>query len=73
VRTGELAVRVGKGRFTSALVTNSTLPTELARGLSELDGGWLFVNPGLGTGKYARFRFLCPPEASVLKLVSRSS
>lgn len=54
-----------------ALVTNSTLPTRLARGLSRIDGGWLFVSPGLGTGKFAPFRFLCPPEASVLELVPR--
>jgi uncharacterized protein len=52
-----------------ALVTNSTLPTSLARGLSQLRNGWLFVTPGLGTGKYARFRFLCPPEASLIRLV----
>jgi predicted MPP superfamily phosphohydrolase len=55
--------------FLGALVTNSTLPTSLARGLSHLDPGWLFVSPGLGTGKYAPFRFLCPPEASVIHLV----
>ena len=57
--------------FVGALVTNSTLPTSLARGLSHLDPGWLFVSPGLGTGKYAPFRFLCPPEASVIQLVPR--
>lgn len=54
-----------------ALVTNSTLSTGLARGLSRIEPGWLFVTPGLGTGKYAPFRFLCPPEASVLELVPR--
>lgn len=54
-----------------ALVTNSTLPTSLARGLSRVEPGWMFVTPGLGTGKYAPFRFLCPPEASVLELVPR--
>lgn len=53
-----------------ALVTNSTLPTRLARGLSRVDDGWLFVTPGLGTGRYAPFRFLCPPEASVIELVA---
>ena len=25
----------------------------------------------VGTGKYAPFRFLCPPEASVIELVPR--
>ncbi|MGQ0679272.1 MAG: metallophosphoesterase [Actinomycetota bacterium] len=51
-----------------ALVTNSTLPAALARGPSPVGPGWLFVTPGLGTGKYAPFRFLCPPEVSVLQL-----
>ena len=26
------------------------------------------VSPGLGTSKYAPFRFLCPPEATLLEL-----
>jgi uncharacterized protein len=54
-----------------ALVTNSSLPRGLAKGLHRVNGSWLFVNPGLGTGKYAPFRFLCPPEASVLELHPR--
>lgn len=58
--------------FLGALVTNSTLPTHLAMGASEVQGSWLFVTPGVGTGKYAPFRFLCPPEASVLNLVERA-
>lgn len=53
-----------------ALVTNSSIPRQIAKGLTRIDNSWLFVNPGLGTGKYAPFRFLCPPEASVLELVS---
>jgi uncharacterized protein len=57
--------------FIGAVVTNSTLPTSLARGLSRLNPGWLFVSTGLGTGKYAPFRFLCPPEASVIRLVAQ--
>ena len=57
--------------FVGALVTNSTLPRQLARGLSRINGAWLFVTTGLGTGKYAPFRFMCPPEASVLELVRR--
>jgi predicted MPP superfamily phosphohydrolase len=54
-----------------AVVTNSTAPRRLARGLAKIDHTWLFVSPGLGTGKYAPFRFMCPPEASVLHLVPR--
>lgn len=59
--------------FLGALVTNSTLPPHLARGPSKVKDGWLFVSPGLGTGKFAPFRFLCPPEASILNLVARPS
>lgn len=54
--------------FVGAVVTNSTVPTSVARGPSRMDKGWLFVTPGLGTAKFAPFRFLCPPEASVLIL-----
>ena len=54
-----------------AVVTNSTLPTSLAMGPSRVGSSWLFVTPGVGTGKYAPFRFLCPPEASALTLVPR--
>ncbi|MFN2610326.1 MAG: metallophosphoesterase [Actinomycetota bacterium] len=57
--------------FIGAVVTNSTIPTELARGPHKIDGTWLFVTPGLGTGKFAPFRFLNRPEASVLNLVER--
>lgn len=56
-----------------AVVTNSRLPRQLARGPSLVDGALLFVNPGLGTGRYAPFRFLCPPEASVLELLPRAA
>lgn len=64
----------GQVRFpwVGALVTNSDLPRRLARGLHRIEGTWLFVNPGLGTSKYAPFRFLCPPEASVLHLVAKA-
>lgn len=54
--------------FFGAVVTNSSLPTRYARGLSRVENGWLFVTPGLGVGKFAPFRFMCPPEASVLNL-----
>lgn len=55
--------------FVGALVTNSTIPTSLARGLAKVDGMHLLVSPGLGTGKLAPFRFLCRPEASLIHLV----
>jgi predicted MPP superfamily phosphohydrolase len=66
----------GQVRFpvVGAVVTNSTVPRELARWAARVgDAGdtWMFVSPGLGTSRFAPFRFLCPPEASILELVPR--
>jgi hypothetical protein len=55
-----------------ALVTNSTLPRSMARGVHRLDGAWLHVSAGMGTSPFAPFRFGCRPEACVLELVPRS-
>jgi predicted MPP superfamily phosphohydrolase len=52
-----------------ALVTNCDLPRGQARGLSRYGTSYLHVSAGLGTSKYARFRFACRPEASLLRLV----
>ena len=57
--------------FIGAVVTNSDIPSRLALGASWVGRTLLFVTPGLGTGKFAPYRFLCPPEASVLELVPR--
>lgn len=51
-----------------ALVTNSSFPARLASGLIRLGGSYVHVSPGMGTSKYAPFRFLCRPEATVLEL-----
>ena len=51
-----------------ALVTNSSLPPRMARGLFRIGRGFLHVSPGLGTSKYAPFRLLCRPEAALLEL-----
>jgi uncharacterized protein len=51
-----------------ALVSNSTVPTRMARGLTRIGHSYVHVSPGLGTSKYAPFRFLCRPEATVLDL-----
>jgi predicted MPP superfamily phosphohydrolase len=51
-----------------ALVTNSHLPRRLVSGLMRLGGAFVHVSPGLGTSKYAPFRFLCRPEATLLEL-----
>jgi len=54
-----------------ALVTNCDLPRGQARGLSRHGSSWLHVSGGVGTSKFAPFRFACRPEASVLELVQR--
>lgn len=51
-----------------ALVSNCSIPPRLARGLSRLGSAYLHVSPGLGTSKYAPFRLLCRPEATLLEL-----
>lgn len=54
--------------FVGAIVTNSHLPRRLAAGLLRVGDALVHVSPGLGTSKYAPFRFLCPPEATLLEL-----
>lgn len=51
-----------------ALVTNSALPPRLASGLIRIGGAWLSLSPGLGTSRYAPFRFWCRPTAIWLEL-----
>jgi uncharacterized protein len=51
-----------------ALVTNSDVPRRLVSGLVRLGDAYAHISPGLGTSKYAPFRFLCRPEATVLEL-----
>jgi uncharacterized protein len=57
--------------FVGALVTNSTLPRRLASGLIRMGSAVMFVSPGLGTSKFAPFRFCCRPEATLLELARR--
>jgi uncharacterized protein len=54
-----------------ALVTNCDLPRARVRGLSRWGASWLHVSAGLGTSKYAPFRFACRPEASLLTVIPR--
>lgn len=53
-----------------ALVTNCDLPRKHARGLFRHGSLWVHVSAGLGTSKYAPFRFACRPEATFLELVA---
>lgn len=59
----------GKG----ALVTNCDLDRARARGLSRHGESHLHVSAGLGTSPYAPIRFACPPEATVIEVIPRSS
>jgi len=52
-----------------ALVSNCDLDVGRASGLSRYAGSWLHVSAGLGTSPTSRYRFACPPEASLLTLV----
>lgn len=54
-----------------ALVTNCALPARLVSGLIRMGGSVMNVSPGLGTSKYAPFRFFCRPEATLLELHPR--
>lgn len=57
-----------------ALVTNCGLDRTRARGASRWGATmWLHVSAGLGTSPYAPVRFACPPEASLLTLVPRTT
>jgi uncharacterized protein len=57
--------------WVGALVTNCDLPRDRVRGLSRWGSSWLHVSAGLGTSKYAPFRFACRPEASLLTVVPK--
>lgn len=57
-----------------AIVTNCGLDRSRARGVSRWGAHtWLHVSAGLGTSPFAPVRFACPPEASLLLLVPRTS
>ena len=51
-----------------ALVTNCSIPPTLASGLVRMGSAILHTSRGLGTSKYAPFRFWCRPEATFLEL-----
>ena len=59
--------------FAGALVTNSTMPPKLASGLIRMGAAVLHISRGLGTSKYAPFRFWCRPEATFLELSPEAS
>jgi len=54
-----------------ALVTNCSMPRRLVAGLIRMGPAILHTSRGLGTSKYAPFRFCCRPEATILRLTRR--
>jgi uncharacterized protein len=54
-----------------ALVTNCSMPPRLVSGLLRIGGAVVHTSPGLGTSKFAPFRFWCRPEATFLELRSQ--
>jgi predicted MPP superfamily phosphohydrolase len=54
-----------------ALVTNCSMPPRLVDGLIRMGSATLHTSRGLGTSKYAPFRFCCRPEATLLRLRRR--
>jgi predicted MPP superfamily phosphohydrolase len=54
-----------------ALVTNCSMPRRLVDGLIRMGPAILHTSRGLGTSKYAPFRFWCRPEATLLRLRRR--
>lgn len=66
--------------FVGALTTNCDLDNARAKGLhrhpadsasGDPGSAWLHVSAGLGTSPYARIRFACRPEATLLTLVPK--
>jgi len=53
------------------LVNNSSLPLSITAGLFRMGPGHLHISQGLGTSKYAPFRFLCRPQVELLELVQK--
>jgi predicted MPP superfamily phosphohydrolase len=56
-----------------ALVSNCSMPPKLASGLVRMGTAVLHISRGLGTSKYAPFRFWCRPEATFLELRPRTT
>lgn len=54
-----------------ALVTNCSLPLQLAGGRHLIGSTWLHVSPGIGTGRFSPIRFNARPEVTLLRLVRR--
>lgn len=56
-----------------ALVTNSGIDRKRAQGLHDFESLALHVSNGLGTSKYAPFRFFCRPSATLIQVTELPS
>jgi uncharacterized protein len=56
-----------------ALVTNCSMPTRVVKGPARVGSAILHTSGGLGTSKYAPFRFACRPEATLIELRRKQS
>jgi predicted MPP superfamily phosphohydrolase len=55
--------------FVGAIVTNCSMPRRLVDGLIRMGPSVLHTSRGIGTSKYAPFRFWCRPTATFLDLL----
>lgn len=62
-------IRIPWIKGSKALTTNCDLPLWRSRGVTKIKNEpWLNVSAGMGTSPFARVRFACPPEISIITL-----
>ena len=62
-------IRIPWIKESKALTTNCDLPLWRSRGVTKIENEpWLNVSAGMGTSPFARIRFACPPEISIITL-----
>lgn len=54
-----------------ALVTNCDIDRQRVKGLHHYDTSWMHVSAGVGTSPYTPVRLACPPEVTLLTLISK--
>jgi len=59
--------------FFGALVTRCALHRKFACGVFRFNGTTFHINRGIGAGRLTDFRFCCPPEATIVRLVRTST
>ena len=66
-------IRIPWIKESKALTTNCDLPLWRSRGVTKIKNEpWLNVSAGMGTSPFARVRFACPPEVSLVILSSQN-